>query len=374
MPDPIENLPAEPAAPAAADTPPAPTETERMDAVFEAATADADAQEPAPPAGDGDEGAPPVETVDVVDKPPAADPPAADPPTDPPVELTPEQQDEVDAKALGFKNQRANAEFKALRAVKREHEVLVARVPELEARASQWGELHGYLTQNKITPERFRQGMTMTAALSSDDPAILAKAREGLQWELRELNKRLGIAGDGYDPLAEQGNADLAEAVRNEEMTPERAQAIARERKEAAHYRTQHQQTQQQAQEAAERQNAVQAAAQELDAIQAEYEKIDPQFAAKADILVRTLKPVFAKLPPAEWAGAFREAYRELVLPAAATAAPAVQARPAPLRNQPLRASAMPPGGAAAPASTPDDIMRKALEQAAAMDGVPFRG
>ncbi len=156
-------------------------------------------------------------------------------------------------------------------------------------------------------------------------------------------------------------------------MTPERAQAIARERKEAAHYRTQHQQTQQQAQEATQRQQAVQVAAQELDAIQAEYEKIDPQFAAKADILVRTLKPVFAKIPPSEWASTFRAAYTNLQLPAAA-AAPAAPARPAPLRNQPLRASAMPPGGAAAPASTPDDIMRKALEQAAAMDGVPFRG
>ena len=371
MPDPIENLPAEPAAPAAE-----PTEAERMEAVFETATAEADAQEPAPPAGDGDEPPAAEEPVDAAAEPAVAVEPEAQAvePEQPAAPATPEEQDEADAKALGFKNQRANAEFKRMRAEIRELTPLREKLPELEARAGQWGELHGYLTQNKITPERFKQGMTMTAALSSDDPAILAKARDGLQWELRELNKRLGIAGDGYDPLAEQSNADLAEAVRNEEMTPERAQAIARERKEAAHYRAQHQQTQQQAQEATQRQQAVQVAAQELDAIQTEYEKIDPQFAAKADILVRTLKPVFAKLPPAEWAGAFREAYRELVLPAAAAAAPAAQARPAPLRNQPLRASAMPPGGAAAPASTPDDIMRKALEQAAAMDGVPFRG
>ncbi len=370
MPDPIETLPAEPAAPAAE-----PTEAERMETVFETATAEADAQEPAPPAGDGDETPVAEEPVDAAAEPAAAaaEPPVAVEPEQPAAPATPEEQDEADAKALGFKNQRANAEFKRMRAEIRELTPLREKLPELEARAGQWGELHGYLTQNKITPERFKQGMTMTAALSSDDPAILAKAREGLQWELRELNKRLGIAGDGYDPLAEQGNADLAEAVRNEEMTPERAQAIARERKEAAHYRTQHQQTQQQAQEAAERQNAVQAAAQELDAIQAEYEKLDPRFQEKADILVHTLKPVFAKIPPSEWASTFRAAYTNLQLPAAA-AAPAAQARPAPLRNQPLRASAMPPGGAAAPASTPDDIMRKALEQAAAMDGVPFKG
>lgn len=374
MPDPIETLPAEPAAPAADAA--SPSESERMEAVFETATAEADAQEPAPPATDGDEPPAADEPVDVVPD-AAAEPPVAavdEPPAEPAVPLTPEEQDEVDAKALGFKNQRANKEFKELRGIKREYEAVKEKLPELEQRANQWGEMHGYLTQNRITPERFKQGMTMTAALSSDDPAILAKARDGLQWELRELNKRLGIAGDGYDPLTETTNADLAEAVRNEEMTPERAQAIARERKEAAHYRTQHQQTQQQSQAAAERQNAVQAAAQELDAVQAEYEKLDPRFAEKADILVHTLKPVFAKIPPSDWAATFKAAYANLNLPAAPAAAPAVPARPAPLRNQPLRASAMPPGGAAAPASTPDDIMRKALEQAAAMDGVPFRG
>lgn len=374
MPDPIETLPAEPAAPAA--DAPVPSESERMEAVFETATAEADAQEPAPPATDGDEPPAAEEPVDGVPEPEvaAADPPAATEPEQPAVPLTPEEQDEVDAKALGFKNQRANKEFKELRGIKREYEAVREKLPELEARANQWGEMHGYLTQNKITPERFKQGMTMTAALSSDDPAILAKAREGLQWELRELNKRLGIAGDGYDPLTETANADLAEAVRNEEMTPERAQAIARERVEAAHYRTQHQQSQQQSQAAAERQQAVQAASAELDAIGAEYEKLDPRYAEKADILVNTLKPVFAKLPPSEWAATFKAAYTNLQLPATAAAAPAAPARPAPLRNQPLRASAMPPGGAASPATSPDDIMRKALEQAAAMDGVPFRG
>lgn len=367
MPDPVETLPAEPAV--VVDPPAAPTETERMDAVFDAATTDAAAQEPAPPAGDGDEADPPAETVDEA---PATEPPSeAAPPVDeqPPVELTPEQQDEVDAKALGFKNQRANAEFKALRAVKREHEALAARVPELEQRASQWGEIHGFLTQNRITPDRFKQGMTMTAALSSDDPKILEQARQGLEWELRELNKRLGVAGNGYDPLAEPANADLAEAVRNEEMTPERAQQFARERREAEHYRTQHQQTQQRTQEQATHAQAVQAAAADLDAIQVEYEKLDPRFKEKADILVRTLKPVFAKLPPAEWAATFRQAYQDLDLP------PATPARhaPPPLRNQPLRTSAMPPAGAATAATTPDDIMAKAIRAAAAIDGVPSR-
>lgn len=372
MPDPIETLPAEPAAPAAE-----PTEAERMEAVFETATAEADAQEPAPPAGDGDESAVAEEPVDGVPEPEvaAAEPPAAAEPEQPAVPLTPEEQDEVDAKALGFKNQRANKEFKELRGIKREYEAVKEKLPELEQRASQWGEMHGYLTQNKITPERFKQGMTMTAALSSDDPAILAKAREGLQWELRELNKRLGIAGDGYDPLTETTNADLAEAVRNEEMTPERAQAIARERVEAAHYRTQHQQSQEQQTAATARSAAVTAAAEELNELERKYKAVDPRYDEKAELLIDTLKPLFEDIDPKLWASKFEKAYLALKLKAPApTQATAAPARPAPLRNQPLRASAMPPGGAAAPATSPDDIMRKALEQAAAMDGVPFRG
>lgn len=362
MPDPNENLPAEPAAPAIET--PAPTETERMDAVFETATKEADT--PAPVT----EEEPAVAEVVTEPAPVVTDP--VEPPVEP-IELTPEQQDEVDAKALGFKNQRANTEFKTMRAELRELRPLKEKLPELEAHAGRWGEVYGFLRQNEITPERFKQGMTMTAALSSKDPKVLAQAREGLEWELRQLNEKLGIAGNGYDPLAEPTNADLAEAVRNEEMTAERAQQVARERKEAAHYRQSFQQTQEQTQTATARQAAVQAAAAELDAVQAEYQKLDPRWEEKANILVHTLKPVFAKIDPREWAATFKEAYRDLVLPAAPTPTPA-GVRPPPLRNQPLRASALPPGGASAPASNPDDIMRKALEQAAAMDGVPFRG
>lgn len=355
---PEADVPATPAADAPVETPAAPTEAERMEAVFEAATADDN--EPAPIEGD-------PETPPATEEPPAVESQETPPADEPPVPLTAEEQDAADAKALGFKNQRANEEFKRMRGELREYAAVKEKLPDLEANAQRWGETYQFLQQHNVGPQRFTQAMTMAAALSSSDFGTLRKAREGLMWELQELNKKLGVAGDGYDPLTEQGNADLAGAVQNEEMTRERALQFAAERREAAHLRTQNENAQRQTQEQGQHAQAVQRAAGELDAIQTEYEKLDPQFKAKADLLVPMLKPVFAKLPPSEWAAAFKEAYANVTLPAAA--APAQPARPAPLRNQPLRPSSMTPGSVAAAAKTPDEIMAAAIQHAAALDG-----
>lgn len=361
MPTENETLPAEPATPVEV-----PTETERMDAVFESATKEAETQEPVAASAEEE---PAVVAAAEEPAPVVTDP--VEPPAEP-IELTPEQQDEVDAKALGFKNQRANTEFKTMRAELRELRPLKEKLPELEAHAGRWGEVYGFLRQNEITPERFKQGMTMTAALSSKDPKVLAQAREGLEWELRQLNEKLGIAGNGYDPLAEPTNSDLAEAVRNEEMTADRAQQVARERKEAAHYRQSFQQTQEQTQTATARQAAVQRAGVDLDALQDKYQSIDPRFQEKAAILVPTLKAMFEDIPPERWAAKFEAAYLALQLPAA-PAAPAQSARPAPLRNQPMRASSIPPAGVAAALKTPDEIIQAAIDSAAELDRVPSR-
>ncbi len=359
---PEADVPATPAADAPVETPAAPTEAERMEAVFEAATADNN--EPAPVEGD-------PETQPATDDPPVVEadqPPAADPPADPPVPLTAEEQDAADAKALGFKNQKANAEFKRMRGVEREYAAVKEKLPELESNAQRWGETFHFLQHHGIGPERFKQTMTMAASLASDDINILRKAREGLQWELQELNKRLGEEGAGYDPLTEAGNADLSTAVQNEEMTRERALAAARERREAAHYRTQHETRQQQTQEQAQRQQAVQAAAAELDAVQKEYEALDPLFRDKVEQIIPTLKVAFEDIHPSKWAEKFKRAYAEVKLAPAAAPAPA-STRPPPLKNQPLRPSSMTPGSVTAAAKTPDEIMAAAIQHAAALDG-----
>jgi hypothetical protein len=68
-------------------------------------------------------------------------------------------------------------------------------------------------------------------------------------------------------------------------------------------------------------------------------------YEAKRRILVNSLKPVFAKIPPGEWAATFQRAYDNLpTLPTPVPPTPPV-AKPT---NTPLRASN--PAGAAAPA------------------------
>ena len=362
---PVADTPAVTEAPAA----PAPeaTEAERMEAVFAAGTEAAAAREggEAPPPAEGatEEEAPPPEEES--EAPPAEEeaPPAE------PVALTDEEQDAADAKALGFKNQKANTEFKAMRAELRELRPLKEELEQIKAPASHWTQLEGYMRDHNITPEIFRSAMTMAGALQSNDLNVLRMTRDQLLNEVKALNGRLGDAGHGYDPLQEPGNYDLRRAVEDGEVTAERAAELARTRHEAAHYQRLNQQTaeQQRAQQA--REQAVARAQADLDAIQAEYTAIDPAFEAKASALVPILKPIFAALPPDQWAAKFREAYRAMPAPAAARA----PAGAPPLRNQPLRAAAMPPGGPAAAAKTPDDIMAAAIAEAARKDGVPYR-
>lgn len=359
---PVIDAPATPAAPA-----PEPSEAERMEAVFAKVEQGEDFVEPALPDPEPD----PAEVV--ADPEAVADPAAAveEPPIEEPAaELTDEQRDEADAKALGFKNQKANSEFKAMRAELRELRPLKEELESYKAPAAHWNQVEGYLKDNAISPEQFRTGMTMLAALNSQDLGILRQTRDAMLQEVANLNSRLGESGVGYDPLKQPGNADLARAVEDQQITPEHAAELARARHEAQHYRGQQERQQQQTRQQQEQAQAVARAQAELDALGAEYAAIDPQFKAKADMLIPMLRPVFAKLSPAEWAPAFREAYRNLP----ATAIPQAKPAGAPaLRNQPLRASALPPAGAAAVASTPDDIMQEALKAAAALDGIPYK-
>lgn len=371
MPDPVDTQQPDDAAspadtPATAPEPPAaePSEAERMEAVFEKATASA---EPAP--AEDEEPAP--EQPDLLEPEAAAEPEAPaepeqpaepEPEPQPEAELTDEQRDEADAKALGFKNMKATTEFKRMRAVIRETEPLLKDYEErAKPMAQRWEHLMDYCEKANIPPDMFGNGMAMIAGIASNDLDVMRKTKAGLEYELRRLNERLG---EGED--APTRHPDLQSALDNGEITPELARKIAAERAELAHHSNLRQTQTQQQQAQQEHAAAVQRAAAEIDAIQQEYEPIDPHFRAKADALVPILKPIFAKLPPAEWASAFREAYRN-----APTPAPAVQPqRPAPLRNQPLRSTSAPAGSMAAQPRTPEEIMDAAIRQANQKAGV----
>jgi hypothetical protein len=341
-------IPATPAEP--------PSEQERMAAVFEKATKPAEA----PPAD---------EEADDEPEPPAAEepPPAAEPaaePEQPEPELTDEQKDEAEAKSLGFKNLKATNEFKRMRAAERE---AAPKLEDYEKRAKpmaeRWEHLMSYCEKADIPPDVFGNGMAMLAGIRSNDLEVMRKTRDGLMMEVRKLNERLG---DGDDAV--ERHPDLARAVEDREITPEIARRVAAERAALQHHQQQHQAQQQTQRQQQEHAAAVQRATQEINAIQAEYEPIDPHFQAKASALIPILKPIFAKLPPAEWAGAFREAYRNAPTPSAAQ--PPAATRPPPLRNQPLRSTSAPVGSVAAAPRTPEEIMAAAIQAANAKQGV----
>lgn len=320
-----------------------------------------------------------VPKPDEVEKPEEQGPPIEpEKPVAPPVEpeikpedMTDEQRDEADAKALGFKNQKANTEFKAMRAELRTLRPLQEKLADVEPMAERWGKVYQYCQTNDIDADAFAQGMAMIAGTRAKDPAIMAKTLEGLEWEADRLRKKLGVAGGAYDPLKEEGNRDLAQAVENEEMTPQWAQQQARQRAELAHRQNLEATTRQQAEERQTTNQARQSAINELDSIGAEYAKLDPMYQAKSDLLVPMLQPIFARLPPSEWAAAFRQAYSEFKLPAGPQT-PLVPPSVPPLRNNPLRPTT-PSSMQTRDVKTEDDVFERALAAAAAIDGVPNR-
>ena len=294
-------------------------------------------------------------------------------PAEPAAPLSDEEQDAVDAKELGFKNQRASNEFKAMRKELRELRPLQEKLADTVPAAERWEKVYGYCQTHDIDADNFAQGMAMMAGTKSNDPAIMKKTIEGLEWEADRLRQKMGIAGGSYDPLKDPSNKDLADAVENGDMAPQWAHQQAQQRAELAHRTALEQQGQAKQRENQELRQASQSAMSELDALEQEYTAIDPRYREKADILVPILKPIFASLPPAQWAGAFKKAYTELRLPAAAAPPTPATSTVVPLRNQPLRPGA-PPAVQTKTVQNENEAIERALEAAAAIDGVPYRG
>lgn len=312
---------------------------------------------------------PAADEVDEVEAAAVAD--AAKPKPEEPVaktreEMTDEERDEDDAKQLGFKNQKANTEFKRMRKELREYEPVIKDYEErAKPNAERWEHLMNYVEKSNIPSDVFGNGMAMLAGICSTDLDVMRKTRDGLMMEARKLSAKLG---EGDDAL--QQHQDLHAAVQNGEMTPEQAATFARERAERDHYRNLHQQQTTQAQQQATQRAEQQRAIADLDALQAEYEKIDPHFRAKAEIAIEVVKA--ANLPPSAWLATFKAAYAAAPAPAQAAPAPA---KVAPLRNQPLRAGTAPASSTMGAAlKTPEDVMEAAMRDAAAANGVAYGG
>lgn len=354
--------------------------TPEEDAVIEAAMASAAEQDgPLPDITPPDELAPVVEEPVVEEAPVEGEVPAEEVVEEPVVEpeLTEDERAaaalEEEAKSLGLRTQKATDRFRELSAQAKQIEPLQQQVEQLSRPAEMWTHTEQFLEQNGLDLNTMGRALTMAAGIQSSDFSVLEKTAAGLEMELKNVYQKLGRQGGGYDPLAEDGNRDLREAVENGDVDQARALELAALRHKAQTYETQQRQSIESRQQQSEAEQSRAAAVDELNALGEEYTAIDPRFQEKAAILEPVMKTLFAKSHPSQWASLYRDAYKQVRLPAAT--APAARATVPPLRNQPMRAGTTPASAIGDPEpSGMDDVMNLALKAAAARDGVPFRG
>jgi len=186
------------------------------------------------------------------------------------------------------------------------------------------------------TPAQYGETLNWLALFNSRDPAQQEKALELVESVADRLATLLGKERSVGDPLA--AHADLRDAVTKGQITAQYAKEIARTRN-GQQFRSQltSSATQEQQQQQAREQELTQARS-DLTALGNTLKASDPDYEAKKAILVPALKPVFAVIPPSQWAAKFQEAYKAVKVsaPAKPRSVPA---------NQPLRAK-QPAGGA----------------------------
>lgn len=228
---------------------------------------------------------------------------------------------------------------------------LIDTAKTLTARAEraeqQYSELMGVIQESSATPEQYGQALDYIRMVNSGDPQQLRRCIAYVQGELKALCKLAGVAVPGVDLLDEF--PDLQERVAKGELTQDAAEELAAARGNQQ-VRASHAQHTTQLQQ---RQAVVNAGIASLNELEVELKSKDPHFAYKREILVKSLRPVFAQIDPRQWKATFLTAYNELPNPVAT-------ARPTPKpnipTNQPLRARNPAGKPAAAPASALDAL------------------
>lgn len=283
---------------------------------------------------------------------PAADAPAVDtPPADKPP-LTDEEKAkaederlEAEARALGLTKPNTTAVFKELSRAAARAKELEPEIETLRTQVAQQQEVFDHLHQNNISGEQFGEAVMVLSFINSGDPVRMQRAYETLGNKMAELGRQLGLEAPGVDPL--EAHPDLAQSVRDMELDRKHALEIAHGRQMRA-AAVQHSTQQGQAYAAQTEQQRV---TQELTLLEQQLRTTDPQFDAKWAMLKPTLVPVLGRLPLAERANAFMQAYAAFQLPAAP--APAAQTRPDPANpGRPAMAA-----GAKTPTNTAEAIM-----------------
>jgi hypothetical protein len=206
--------------------------------------------------------------------------------------------------------------------------------------AEQQGEVFEHLQRNGISGEQFGGMVGYLAHRNSNDPTRLRAAFDTLAAEMQGLAKQLGIEAPGVDTLA--FHPDLKRKVDDGELDRDTATAWAADKAKAEFaakadaFRAQ-QDTATQSEERAR---------QDLTALGNELQTRDPHYDRVYQVLVPTLRPVLARLPPDKWVEATADAYRDLRQQLAASGQ-LVAPKPAPIAKRPDPNNPGRPNGAA---------------------------
>lgn len=201
------------------------------------------------------------------------------------------------------------------------------------------------------TPEQFGRMLETLKLLNSGSAEEKKRGLALLREDADAIAVMLGE--DTGDPRLLERHADLKSAVETGEITEKHARELAIRREQENRGRESRQQQEErhrQAQAELERGRA------DLDALEAEL-KADPDYARKRAILVEQLKPVFARIPPSQWATRFAAEYAKLRLPPAAAGTGKSGEGAQPLRAQ------QPAGGAKRQPKTGLEAVNFALDE-----------
>lgn len=222
----------------------------------------------------------------------------------------------------------------------------------LEAVTRDRDDLLTAITDTRATPAQYGQALDYLRMVNSPDRADREQALDFMVREVAALARMLGKPIPGVNML--EGHDDLINEVSTGRLSPDRAQEIAAARNAQQYQLREGQAIRQHNEQHQQREQARAAGVKALNELGVQLRSANPAaYAAKSKVLIESLRPVFAKIHPSEWAATFKRAYDALPAPAAppVTPPPAIPNRGAPAGgggNTPLRAGN--PAGAAAPA------------------------
>ena len=217
----------------------------------------------------------------------------------------------------------------------------------------------GGIQATGATPEQYGETLSWLALFNSGKPDSQLKALELVESVADKLATLLGKDRTVNDPL--KAHADLQEAIRTKQITPELAKEIARTRN-GQQFRTELTTTAQTRQDQVnEAQRIENQARTDLTSLEDALRSVDgKEYDSIKATIVPVLKPLMAAINPSQWKEKFSAAYKAEKDRRAAVKASS-NARTKPPVNQSLRAGKNPAGGQARPAASAAEALNAAL-------------